>query len=189
MDWGCSLQVVGMEVYRGRPGALAGTSLRPELPPAENPGIKCVFGSEFRVYKPYLYGGLTGSRIWAFWRDFERAGWINTKKFDHVSFRWSWETRNFGNFWNFRPKLKTLAMTGIWLGWRVSALEIPDPSQPYEWNCITWAGTTFVITRARHLKGNAKWGWERTCKMRLEAHLCSFVSWFPIALWNHLILW
>jgi hypothetical protein len=48
--------------------------LRPEPPLAENPGIKCVFGREFRVSKPYLYGGLTGSRIWAFWRDFERVG-------------------------------------------------------------------------------------------------------------------
>jgi hypothetical protein len=50
----------------------------------KNPGIKCVFGWKFRVYKPYLYSGLTWSRIWAFWRDFERAGWIPMKKF-----RWS----------------------------------------------------------------------------------------------------
>jgi hypothetical protein len=63
-----------VEVDCGRPWALAGRSLRPETPPAENPGIKCVFGWEFRVYKPYLYGGLTESRIWLFWRDFERAG-------------------------------------------------------------------------------------------------------------------
>jgi hypothetical protein len=98
-----------VEVDRGRPGALAGRSLRPELPPAENPGIKCVFGWEFRVYKPYSYGGLTWSRIWAFWLNFERAGWIHTKKFDRYTFRLSghWETQNFGNFWNFRPKLKT----------------------------------------------------------------------------------
>jgi hypothetical protein len=47
-----------VEVDRGRPRALAGTSLRLEPPPAENPGIECVFGWEFRVYKPYLYDGL-----------------------------------------------------------------------------------------------------------------------------------
>jgi hypothetical protein len=63
-----------VEVDRGRPGALAGRCLRPEPPLAENPGIKCVFGWEFRVSKPYLYGGLTRSRIWAFWRNFERIG-------------------------------------------------------------------------------------------------------------------
>jgi hypothetical protein len=44
VELGCSLQGVGVEVDRGRPGALAGRSLRPEPPPAEKPGIKYVFG-------------------------------------------------------------------------------------------------------------------------------------------------
>jgi hypothetical protein len=88
--------------------------LRPERSPTENPRIKCVFGWEFRVSKPYLYGGLTGCRIWAFWRDFERAGWIHMKKFDRYTFCFGghWETWNFGNF---RPKLKTLKNLGIFM--------------------------------------------------------------------------